>query len=270
MAPPGSAATPPLRGQVDDEEIRRASRHEGPGHGQRLVQGRRLEDHQPFEADPPGHRLHGIEAPGEVHVGDDRAGSLGLRRQPQGEGGLAARDIPPDGQPGPARDTTRTEDRVERGEARPDDPIVVRGTDRDAERVLLLVREGHRGQRPDDRAGVVGDQPPEPWRGLPPARPEGRQGRRHVRGMGRHRTSHDRTDVLSRQGARVPSPASPATLAGRSGPARPRSPRDPATGPDGAARRGTRRPPRPPRPVRTSWPARRSRPARPPARWRMR
>ncbi len=126
MVVPSRGRAPPSGRQVDDEEVHRASRDERPGHRQGLVQGGRLEDDQPLEADPTGDRLDRVEAPGEVHVGDDRAGGLGLRREPEGEGGLAARGVSPDGQGGRARDPARAEDRVQRGEPGPDDPIVVR------------------------------------------------------------------------------------------------------------------------------------------------
>jgi hypothetical protein len=192
----GSVRASPIARQVDDEEVHRAARDERPGHRQRLVQGGRLKDDEPFETDPSGDRLDRVEAPGQIDVGNDRAGGLGFGRKPQGEGGLAARGLPPDGQGGRARDPTRAEDGIQRGEPRPDDPLVV---DRPGRTAVGLVGEWDRGERTDDRPGPAERLPTDPWRGLPPTRPEGRQGRRHVRGESRHRTAHDRTDVLSRQ-----------------------------------------------------------------------
>src|SRR5207344_3569250 len=64
---------------------------------------------------------------------------------------------------------------------------------------VSLLREGDRGKGADDRPGPAEPLSTDPWGGLPPARPERRQGRRHVRGVGRHRTSHDRTNVLISQ-----------------------------------------------------------------------
>ncbi len=129
--PPGSARrlparAPPLGREVHDEEVHRPARDKRAGHRQGLVEGGRLEDDEPFEANPAGDRLDRVQAPGEVHIGDDRAGRLGLRREPEGEGRLPARGVPPDGERGRARDAARSEDRVQRGEPGPDDPIVVR------------------------------------------------------------------------------------------------------------------------------------------------
>ena len=193
----GSVRASPIARQVDDEEVHRAARDERPGHRQRLVQGDRLENNQPLETNPSRDRLDRVEAAGQIDIGDDRAGGLGFGRKAQGEGGLAARGIPPDGERGRARDPTRAEDGVQRGEPGPDDPLVV---DRPSRAALWLVGEWDRGERPHDRHGPAERLPTDPWRGLSPARPEGRQGRRHVRGESRHRTAHDRTDVLSRQG----------------------------------------------------------------------
>ena len=99
-------------------------------------------------------------------VGDDRARRLGLRREPEGEGRLAARPRPAHGQRGRAGYATGTEDRVKLREPGPDDPIVVRGADRDgrgrrrsASRVRL-VGERDRGQRPDDASGSTERVPP--------------------------------------------------------------------------------------------------------------
>ena len=222
--------------QVDDEEIDRTPGDQRSGHRQGLLQGGRLEDDQPLEPHAPGDRLDRVEAAGEIQVGDDRAGRLGLGREPQGEGGLAARGCASDRERGRAGDPARAEDRIQRREPGPDDPIVVRGS---ARRLVRILREGDRGQCADDRPGAAESHSPDPWRGLPPARPEGRQGRRHVRGKGRHRTSNDRTDVLFRQ-----SPDGPRfSPERRRGPVRTRSPRAPATAPPGAAPRGNRPPP---------------------------
>lgn len=221
---PGPARTGSARGvgavratrcrQVHDEHVHRATRHERAGHRQRLVERCRFEDDQPFEADPAGDRLDRIEASGEVHVGHDRARRLRSGSQPQGEGRLAAGGVPPDGERGRARDPTLAEDGVQRGEAGGDDPIVL---DDPSRLWVRSVRERDRGERahhrPDGRPGTAECRSTDPWRGVSPTRLERRQGRRHVRGKGRHRTTHDRTDVLSRQEAAGAPRASCYTLA---------------------------------------------------------
>jgi hypothetical protein len=193
----GSVWVAPVTRQVDDEEVHGPARDERPGHRQRLVQGDRLENHQPFETDPARDRLDRVEAAGQIDIGDDRAGGLGLGGKPQGQGGLAARGLSPDGQRGRAWNSTRAEEGIQCGEPRPDNPFVV---DRPSRTALRLVGEWDRGERPHDRHGPAERLPTDPWCGLSPARPEGRQGRGHVRGESRHRTAHVRTDVLSRQG----------------------------------------------------------------------
>ncbi len=162
---PARDRDPVDRREVQEEEIHRPARDERAGHRQGLVQGGRLEDDEPLEADAAGHRLHRVQAPGEVHVGHDRPGGLGLGGEPQGEGGLAARRVPADRQARRARDAARTQDRVERGEARPDDPLLV-------ERWVAGGEVGAAGARewPDPPAAG-------PW----PARRRPRRPRRAVR-----------------------------------------------------------------------------------------
>jgi hypothetical protein len=115
-------------GQVQDEQVHRATGEERPADGQPLVQRLRGDDHQPFQADAPGDGLDWIEAPGEIQPGHDGARGLGLRGKPQDEGGPAAGAVTADGDARRAGQSTASQDRVESGEPGPDDPLVrVRG-----------------------------------------------------------------------------------------------------------------------------------------------
>ena len=113
------------RRQIDQEQIHRAALEQRPGDGQALVQGLRRQDDEPLQPDAAGHRLHRVEAPGEVQVGHDRAAGLRFCRETQSERGLAARGIAVDRdarQPGHA---ARPEDRVQGGKSGGDDPAVI-------------------------------------------------------------------------------------------------------------------------------------------------
>ena len=109
--------------EVEDEEVDRPRLEERPRHRERLVDGARDEDREPLQAHAAGHRLHGIQAPGEVHPGDEGAAGLGLRDRPQGEGRRAAGPAAPeDDRPGP-REAAGREQRVELREAGGDAPV---------------------------------------------------------------------------------------------------------------------------------------------------
>ncbi len=129
--PPGGRPGSPLGRKVEEQKVDRPALDERPGHRQPVVDRIRREDDEPFEADPAGDRLDRIEAPGEIEIGDDRAARLGLGGEAKGERRLAARQVTPDGDARVVREAARPEDRVERGEAGPDDPAVARPLGRD-------------------------------------------------------------------------------------------------------------------------------------------
>jgi hypothetical protein len=120
--------------------------------------------------DAAGDGLDRVERAGEVQPGDDRAVGLGLGGEPQRERRLARARLTAEGDAGAARQAARPENRVERGETGPDDPL-----DRPPGLRLAVRREGCRRQRSDD-----------PRSCRAPSRLEGRQSSRHVRGERRH------------------------------------------------------------------------------------
>jgi hypothetical protein len=180
-------ALDPLR-QVDDEEVDRSAREQGAGDRDPLGDVRRGHDDEPLRLDSPRHRFDRIERLGEIQPRHDRAGRLGLRRESQGERRPAARQVAPERDAHPARQATRPEDRVERLEA---------GREH-LRRVRLRFRhlEWHGRERADDLTARRS--------GRAPLRPQGREGRRHVRGECRHAWDY-RTDVLMNQDPLAPS-----------------------------------------------------------------
>jgi hypothetical protein len=174
------------RRQIDDEDVDRPGGEEHPGDRQALVEGLGREDDEPVEPDAAGGGLDRIERPGEVQPGDDRAVGLGLGDEAEGEGrgARAGRALERDARA--AREPARPDDRVERREAGPDDPLDAgsRLARRSREEsglgwvVERLGREWRRGQRSDHPRSC----------GTPP-RLEGRQSRRDVRGEAGHRMS---------------------------------------------------------------------------------
>jgi hypothetical protein len=113
----------PRSREVENEEVRRPRLEERPRHREPLVERVRDEDREPLQAHAAGNRLHGIQAPGEVHPGDEGAAGLGLRNRPQGEGRRAAGPTAPeDDRPGPRQAADR-EQRVELREAGGDAPV---------------------------------------------------------------------------------------------------------------------------------------------------
>lgn len=123
---PGHRVGPssPTAGQIEDEQIDRVARQQTARDGQPFVDGGRGDDHEPFEADPAADRLHRIEATAHVEPRDDGTRRLGLRGDAEGEGRPPARAITADGHARGARQPAPTEDRIERREAGPDDPLV--------------------------------------------------------------------------------------------------------------------------------------------------
>lgn len=168
------------RREVDDEDVDGPAREQRAGDRQPLLGVGRGQDHEPLRPDPPGDGLDGVEGRGEVQPGGDGAGGLGLRDEPQGERGPPAREVAPEGQAEAPRQAAGAEDGVELREPGRDDP----GRIPLGPQVRRLER--HRRQRADD---LRDRRRQARRRGRAPLRPEGRQGRRHVRGEHRHRQS---------------------------------------------------------------------------------
>lgn len=184
---PGGPRRP--RREVDDEEVHGPAGQERARDRETLLRVCRGDDDEPLRTDAAGHGLDRVEGVGEVQPGNDRAGRLGLRGEPEGERRPPAREITPEREARPAGQAARAEDRVEVPEPGREDAGRIReaGPSRRAEGGIPLgleVRLGRRRHRegPDDLARGA-------RRGRPPARSEGREGCRHVRGKGRHRMS---------------------------------------------------------------------------------
>ena len=217
----------PRSRKIEHEEIDRPRLEERPRHRERLFDRVRDEDREPLQAHAASNRLHGIQAPGEVHPGHEGATGLGLRNRPQDEGRRTAGSAAPENdRPGP-RETAGREQRIETREA---------GGDASVHVPLRLTRElpghgrgcrasaagqGHErraGESHGERSGVRGrnlgkrrgrpglrrergsrERPEDlhrgPRRSRSPAGPEAREGGSAV-GVVIHRTSHTRTSVL--------------------------------------------------------------------------
>jgi len=177
----------PLPGtrEIDEEQVDRATLDERPGHRQAVVDRIWRQDDEPFEPDASGGRLDRIEAPGEIEVGDDRAARLGLGRETQRQRRLAARQVPTNGHARTSGHAPGADDRIERGEAGPDDPAVVRSPDRERRSRCtgdFRHRQGDGGQGAD----YLTDLADSPRSCRTPACLQGRQGGRHVRGWSGH------------------------------------------------------------------------------------
>jgi hypothetical protein len=210
-------------GQVQDEDVDGATLEERPGHGEGLVERAGGKDGEPLQPHPPGDRLDGIEAPGEVDPGDERAAGLGLRDGPQGERRRTARPGAAQRDRAGPRQTAVRQERVEIREAGGDHPAPVAcrlpgerpgrggpgssparqrnegGTRRGGPRERLRAVAGKHRDRPGLRRERGGRQRPEdlqrgPRRGRSPAGPEAREGGGTV-GMAVHRRPNNRTDV---------------------------------------------------------------------------
>jgi hypothetical protein len=173
------------RRQVDDEEVHRTAGEQAAGDRQALVEAVRGDDDEPLEADSASHRLDRVEAPAGVQPGDDRAARLGLRDEAKCEGCLAAPALASKSDARRARQPAGTKDRIERREPGRHDSV------RRAERRGLrqFLRQLLRQRRGRERTDDVPDLPRHPGSCRTPARPEGRESRRHVRGEARHRTA---------------------------------------------------------------------------------
>jgi hypothetical protein len=170
----GGRAGVGTRWQVDDEQVHRPAGEQRPGDREALVERVGREDDEPVEPDAAGDGLDRVEGPGKVQPGDDRAVGLGLRGEAEGKRRLARAGVTAEGDAGAPGHAAGTEDRVERGEAGPDDPFDAGSRLRRGR--LLLLGQRRRRQRPDD-----------PRSCRAPARLEGRQSRRHIRRERRHR-----------------------------------------------------------------------------------
>jgi hypothetical protein len=183
--------------QVDHQELRAPSGQQGSGHPQSLGHVGRAKEEQPVEVHAPGDCLQGIEGATEVQVGGDRSASLRLGDEPQGEGRLPARFVPPEGDAGFAIQPSGAEDRVERGEAGRDHPFAERGE------WMGDVRPRGRRREEDRRQGALGGDrcarckaAAKADRGTSPAVLEMNKGLGQGFDRGHHGPSNDRTDVL--------------------------------------------------------------------------
>jgi hypothetical protein len=176
--------------KVNHEKIHGPAGQERPGDGQALLRPGRGEDDQPFGLDAAGHRLHRIEGLSEVQPGDDGAAGLGLRGEPQGEGGPAARQIASERQAHPAGQAARPQDGIQLREPGGEDPARVRRPGNLPRELLLALRGPRRRPCEPSVRGCQGEGSGNRSRGArcgrSPARAKGRQGRRHVRREGRH------------------------------------------------------------------------------------
>lgn len=111
-------------GQVQNEQIHRAPRQQDATDGQALIEGLGGDDDQPFEPDAAGDGLDWIEAPPEIEPGHDGTRDLGLRGEPENEGGPAAGAVAADRNTGRSWQAARSQDGVERREPGPDDAVV--------------------------------------------------------------------------------------------------------------------------------------------------
>ncbi len=184
--PGRGAAGPSVVRQVDDEDIHRPTREERPGHRDPFIRRRGLHDDEPFQTDPPGHRLDRIQAPRKVHPGGNRAASLGLGNEPQCQGRPAARGFSAQRDRRIAGHPTRPEDRIQGGKAGPDHPV---RASRPLPRSRQAAREGIR-QPGECRVRVRfrgnGERADHPRSCRSPTRPKGCESSRDVRGKARH------------------------------------------------------------------------------------
>lgn len=165
-------------GQVEDEQVDRATGEERAGDRQALVKAGRGDDHEPFEADAAGDGFDRVEAAREVEPGDDGPGGLRLRGGPQRQRRPAAGAVAADRDTGRAREATRPQDRIERGEAGADDPLIGERRGRRRLDEWRLPRRRRKCQRPDDPRSCG-----------TPSRLKAREGGVHISARGRHRTS---------------------------------------------------------------------------------
>jgi hypothetical protein len=167
--------------QVDDEQVHRPTREQRARDRQAFEGFGGRQHDEPFRLDAASHRLDGIERRREVQPGHDQAPRLGLRDEPQGQGRPAARDVAPNREPHPTRHATRTEDRIQLGEAGRMDLVRIarRTLGGFVHRPEIRRFKGHGGERPHGLAG-------EPGRRRSPARAKGCERRCQVGGWYGH------------------------------------------------------------------------------------
>jgi hypothetical protein len=164
-------------GQVQDEQVHRASGEQRAPDGQSFIEGLRGDDHQPLEPDAAGDGFDRVEASREVDPGHDRPGRLGFRSHPKDEGGPAARAVAMERDACRARQASGSQDGIEGRKAGPNDPLV---------RVRSRLGPG-RGLGPQAHGGRKGEGAfGDPRSCRSPASLEARHGCRHVRRECRH------------------------------------------------------------------------------------
>jgi hypothetical protein len=169
--------------KVEDEDVDRPTGQEHPGDRQPFVQGLGGEHDEPVEPNPPCRRLDGVERPRKVEPGDDRPVGLGFGNEPECDGRRTGARRSLEGNARAARQPARSDDRIERREAGPDDPLdassrLARGRRSELGWVVgRLGRKRRRGQRSDHPRSCGA-----------PSRLERRQSGRDVRGEVGHRT----------------------------------------------------------------------------------
>jgi hypothetical protein len=167
-------------GQVDDQHVDRSTGQQRAGHRQALLGIGRGQHDEPLRLDPPRHDLDRVQRGGEVQPGDDRAGRLCRRREPQGERRAAARQVAPQCHARPPRHAAGAEDGIELGEAGGEDAIEIDGGTWSEVVLRYLDRDGC--ERAHDFETVAGER----GRRRAPARSKGRQCRAQVGGGSAH------------------------------------------------------------------------------------
>ncbi len=221
---PGNRGVPSVR-QVQDQQVNGPGREQRPGQRDRLLEILRRQDHEPLRADPARDGLHRVERTGQVQPRHDRPARLRLRGHPQCHRGLARGRIPTQRDRGGTRQPARAQDGVQRGEPRGDDaPVRVRGGDtgtgpggwggwcggrddggcRDDRGCRFaagwrLERHRRPGERTLDRPDKLA---PAARSGRTPACLERGESLGDV-GCASHRTSNNRTSVLTVKGPRI-------------------------------------------------------------------
>jgi len=161
--------------QVEDEQVDRSTRKQAPGDRQTLVEAGRCDHDEPLEVDAARDRFDRIEAARQVEPRDDRTLGLCLGDDPQAQRRAPARALPPDRDAGRLREPARAEDRVERCEPGPDDPLV---GPRVVSWGLVGLGWSRRQRQGSDDTRSCGT----------PAGPEARDGGVHITPTGRHET----------------------------------------------------------------------------------
>ncbi len=173
-------------GEIQHQQVHRPAGQQRAGDREALVEGGRGDDHEPLKTDAACHGLDRVEGTGEIQPRDDAARDLGLGDHAQGERGPATGAIAADRDARGAGQATGTQDGIQAGEPGMDDPFVGGDalTDDDVRlpgRCQFLGpwrRRGGQCQRSDHLRSC-----------RTPSSLEARQGRRHVRGKGRHVSS---------------------------------------------------------------------------------